>query len=601
MAPIIGIDLGTSNTCFAFHDGSRVVIVPAVDGKNTMPSVVHRSAEGKWTVGAPAQRYMGTQPERTFAAVKRLLGRRLLPQELAAVQSRFGFRLELSPERELLAALDQEKFRLEEIQAVLLSEVKTRASEVTGEDVREAVLTVPAFFSERQRQSMRDAGRIAGLTVRKIVSEPTAAAVAYGLGRGADKRVLVYDLGGGTFDITVIDARDGSFTVVATDGDTQLGGEDFDNQLVDYLAEQFLKKYPGADLRTDPASRSRLKEAAEHAKCELSTSKQSRVNLPFITVVNNQPVHLESEITRNLLEGLTESLIFRAMKIVSRVLESHQLKKENIDEILLVGGMTRMPKVIASVEKILGRAPSRGLNPDEAVAAGAATIGQWISAGGQNRKLTDVVPLPLGLTAAGNKMNVIIERNTPMPVAAKKIFTTSRDNQEKIKIHVRQGEHPEATQNELLSAFNLLLASPGPKGQAKIEVEFRLDESGILVVTAHDTASGKKQEVVIEPSAENEIAGVTDNIQSVKERLAKFGVIRKKLEHVEELLRSFSGNINRKDREPVEEKLLRARGAIVLNDLVRAEQLVHQLEESATALYQQITGQRAATPGVTAQ
>ncbi len=589
MAPILGIDLGTSNTCFGFHDGSKVVIIPAVDGKNVTPSAVHRSPEGKWTIGAPALRYLGTQPERTFIAVKRLVGRRILPKELDAIQHRFGFKLGVGPERDIVALVDNEQLRLEEIQAVLLAEVKTRASEVIGEEVRDAVLTVPAFFTEKQRLALKDAGRIAGLTVRKIVSEPTAAAVAYGLGRGANKRVLVYDLGGGTFDITVIDAKDNSFSVVATDGDTQLGGEDFDNAIVDYLAEQFLKKYPGVDLRKDPASRARLKEAAEHAKCELSTAKHSSINLPFITVINAQPVHYEGELTRTMLEGLTEMLILRATKIVERVISGPGFKKESIDEILLVGGMTRMPKVAASVERILGRAPSKGLNPDEAVAVGAATIGQWITDARQSRKLVDVVPLPLGLTAAGNKMSVLVERNTPMPVTTTKIFTTSRDNQEKIKIHVRQGEHPEAAQNELLSAFNLLLGTPGPKGQAKIEVEFKLDESGILIVTAHDTATGKKQEVVIESSSENDVAGISDNLQSAKERIARIGALRKQLEHIEELMRSFASSISRKDRDQLEEKLRRARGAIVLNDLVRVENFVKGAEDAVGKIYQQLS------------
>lgn len=581
MAPIIGIDLGTSNTCFGFHDGSKVTIVTAIDGKNTMASAVHRSPDGTWTVGAPALRYIGTQPDRTFVAVKRLVGRRILPKELEAIQNRFGYKLAVGPERDILAVIDSEKLRLEEIQAVLLAAVKNRATEVVGEEIRETVLTVPAFFTEKQRQALRDAGRIAGLTVRKIVSEPTAAAVAYGHGRGANKRVLVYDLGGGTFDITVIDTKDNNFTVVATDGDTQLGGEDFDNALVDYLAGQFQKKYPAVDLRKDPASRSRLKEAAEHAKCELSTAKQSLINLPFITVIDGQPVHLETEVTRNLFEGLTDMLILRASKVVERVLSSHNLKKEAIDEILLVGGMTRMPKVAASVEKILGRAPSKGLNPDEAVAIGAATIGRWLTETGQNRKLTDVVPLPLGITAAGNKMSVLIERNSPMPATAKKIFTTSRDNQERIKIHVRQGEHPEATQNELLGAFNLLLASPGPKGQSKIEVDFQLDESGILKVSAHDTAGGSRQEVVIEPASESDAGGVADDIASVKARVVRFGELRKKLEHVEELLRTVGANTPRKLRDEIEDKVRRARAGIVLNDMVRAEKLVQDAEAAA--------------------
>lgn len=588
MAPIIGIDLGTSNTCFAFHDGGKVTVVPAVDGKNTMPSVVHRTTDGKWITGAPALRYLGTAPERTFTAVKRLVGRRFLPQELAAVQPQFGYRLVSGPDREPLAEVNGERLRLEEIQAVLLSEVKSRASDVAGEEVREAVLTVPAFFTEKQRAALRDAGRIAGLLVRKIVSEPTAAAVAYGLGRGANKRVLVFDLGGGTFDITVIEAKEGNFTVIATDGDTQLGGEDFDNRLVDYLADLFLKKYPGIDLRKDPASRARVKEAAERAKCELSTAKQSAINLPFITVIDGQPVHFEGEVTRSLLEGTTDMLVLRAVKIVERVLASQNLKKENLDEILMVGGMTRMPKILATAEKVLGRPPSRGVNPDEAVAIGAATIGQWISEAGSRHRLTDVVPLPLGLTAAGNRMSVLIDRNTPTPAEAKKIFTTSRDGQDRIKIHVRQGEHPEATQNELLGAFNLMLSEPGPKGTAKIEVEFRLDDSGILTVAAHDTATGSKQEVVIEPGGETDTSGVADNFESARNRMARFGAIRKQLEQVEELIRSFSQNIQKKDRDDIEEKLRRARAAIVLNDLARAETLVKSVGDAAMKFYERL-------------
>ncbi|MCW5827691.1 MAG: Hsp70 family protein [Deltaproteobacteria bacterium] len=588
MAPIIGIDLGTSNTCFAFHDGGKVTVVPAVDGKNTMPSVVHRTTDGKWITGAPALRYLGTAPERTFTAVKRLVGRRFLPQELAAVQPQFGYRLVSGPDREPLAEVNGERLRLEEIQAVLLSEVKSRASDVAGEEVREAVLTVPAFFTEKQRAALRDAGRIAGLLVRKIVSEPTAAAVAYGLGRGANKRVLVFDLGGGTFDITVIEAKEGNFTVIATDGDTQLGGEDFDNRLVDYLADLFLKKYPGIDLRKDPASRARVKEAAERAKCELSTAKQSAINLPFITVIDGQPVHFEGEVTRSLLEGTTDMLVLRAVKIVERVLANQNLKKENLDEILMVGGMTRMPKILATAEKVLGRPPSRGVNPDEAVAIGAATIGQWISEAGSRHRLTDVVPLPLGLTAAGNRMSVLIDRNTPTPAEAKKVFTTSRDGQDRIKIHVRQGEHPEATQNELLGAFNLMLSEPGPKGTAKIEVEFRLDDSGILTVAAHDTATGSKQEVVIEPGGETDTSGVADNFESARNRMARFGAIRKQLEQVEELIRSFSQNIQKKDRDDIEEKLRRARAAIVLNDLARAETLVKSVGDAAMKFYERL-------------
>lgn len=571
---VLGIDLGTTNTCVAVWEGDKPRVISSVDGTNTIPSAVALTDSGEWLVGPAALRQRVAKPTRTVTEGKRLLGRGA--DEITKLQPLYPF--ELTPHKGNVGVkIDGKEYSIPELSAVVLDHVKDRAEKVMGTAITEAVITVPAHFNERQRQATRDAGLIAGLKVRKIISEPTAAAVAYGMGRGEGKKVLVFDLGGGTFDVTVIEVKGKSFKVLATGGDAKLGGADFDTLLVNFLADQFKKDHPGTDPREVPESLSRLQEAAEKAKCELSTTIQSPINLPFIAVVDGRPAHLETTVNRAFFEQLSGPLIARCLAAMKGTLTEAKLKFGQIGEVLLVGGMTRMPKVAAEVQSLTGKPPSKGINPDEAVAMGAATVGQWITEDA-GEQLIDVVPLPLGLTLSGGRFGELVKKNTPLPVKVTKPYTTSKDKQRKIKIHVRQGESENAKENVLLGAFNLLLADEQPKGKPKVEVTFELDRDGILNVTAEDKRAGKRGKVLIRPQ-EDEAIGIEEEIRRAEVNTAAFEKAKKELAAVESLFKQLGGNLSAAERADVDEKMRALRSAIVEQNLPEVSKLLPQVTE----------------------
>ncbi len=568
---VLGIDLGTTNTCVAVLEGDRARVVETADGTTTMPSALALGPEAQWLVGASALRQRATRAKETVVGAKRLLGRPA--EDIPLLQKDYPF--ELVPHGGSVGVrLGGVLYSVPELSAVVLENVRQRAEAVLGQSVKDCVITVPAYFNERQRQATRDAGLIAGFRVLKILSEPTAAAVAYGSGRGANKRILVFDLGGGTFDVTIIEAVEKRFRVLATGGDTRLGGQDFDRLLVDVLAADF-QKQTGVDPRTVPASLGRLQEAAERSKCELSTTVQSLVNLPFLAIVEGQPRHLERQLNRALLEQLAQPLIARCLETVKKTIAEAKVQLSQIDEVLFVGGMTRMPKIAEEVTKSTGKPPSKAINPDEAVAMGAALVGSWI-AEEKAGELIDVVPLPLGLTLAGNKMGVLIEKNTPLPATAAKLYTTSKDAQTKIKIHVRQGESEEAKGNALLGAFNLLLAEPQPKGKPQIEVTFELDANGILAVTAEEKGAGKRGKVLIRPQADYG-AGVEEDFQQATEHAAEFIKAKADLVQVERLFAGLGHGLAPADRARIDEKLRALRAAILAEKLEETRRLLPEV------------------------
>lgn len=591
MPVVLGIDLGTTNTCMAFVEGGRPRLVQQADGTNTVPSAVAVGSDvGDWLVGHTALRQRVAKPGQTIVGAKRLIGR--TADEVQRLQSEYAFKL-VGHKGSVGIDIQQNIFSVPEISAVVLEDQRQRAEDVIGQKIRDVVIAVPAHFNERQRQATRDAGLIAGLRVVKIISEPTAAAVAYGLGRGEGKRVLVFDLGGGTFDVTVIEVEGKKFQVRATGGDARLGGQDFDKLLVDYLADQFIQKH-GEDPRAEPQSLSRLQEAAEKAKCELTTAFESPVNLPFLYQVNGQPAHLEATISRGLLEQLAQPLIARTIKATKQTLEDAGLKISEIDEVLLVGGMTRMPKIQQEVARLTGKEPSKAINPDEAVAIGAGVVGQWISEEAAG-KLIDVVPLPLGLTLAGHKMGVLIEKNTPLPARATKQYTTSRDEQQKIKVHVRQGESENAKENVLLGAFNLLLADAQPKGKPRIDVTFELDENGILHVTAEETGAGRRGRVMIRP--QSDYGGVEEDFAAAQQKAAAFDKARKQLAQVEALFDQLGRLLSSAERSAVESKLRTLRSAILSEDVETSRRLLPEVNQLATSYMERLRSGSAAGGG----
>ncbi|MCB0218408.1 MAG: Hsp70 family protein [Chrysiogenetes bacterium] len=582
---VLGIDLGTTNTCVAVWEAGKPRVISSVDGTNTIPSAVALTDSGEWLVGSAALRQRVAKPTRTVTEAKRLLGRGA--DEIARLQPIYPFTL--APHKGNVGVkIGEKEYSIPELSAVVLDHVKERAEKVLGVPIKEAVITVPAHFNERQRQATRDAGLIAGLKVRKIISEPTAAAVAYGMGRGEGKKVLVFDLGGGTFDVTVIHVKDKSFKVLATGGDAKLGGADFDTLLVDFLVDQFIKQHPGVDPRQVPESLSRLQEAAEKAKCELSTTVQSPINLPFIAVVNGQPAHLETTVNRAFFEQLAHPLIARCITAMKNTLGDAKLKFMDINEVLLVGGMTRMPKIAAEVQTLTGKPPSKGINPDEAVAVGAATVGQWIAEDAK-QELIDVVPLPLGLTLSGGRFGVLVQKNTPLPVKVTKPYTTSKDKQRKIKIHVRQGESEEAKENILLGAFNLILADEQPKGKPKIEVTFELDKDGILNVTAEDKQAGKRGKVLIRPQ-EDEAIGIEEEIRKAEVDTAAFDKAKKELAAVEGLFAQLGGGISGAERADIDGKLRALRSAIVEQNLPEVNKLLPEVTQLGAAHMAKLRG-----------
>lgn len=500
MSKVIGIDLGTTNSCVAVLEGGEPKVIPNTEGSRTTPSVVAFTKDDERIVGQVAKRQAVTNPQNTVFSVKRFMGRRY--EEVAQEIERVSYQVVTGPNQEAKIRIGDEEYAPLELSAMTLRKMKETAEAYLGESVSQAVITVPAYFNDAQRQATKDAGRIAGLEVLRIINEPTAASLVYGLDKKSDEKIAVYDLGGGTFDISILEIGDGVFEVKSTNGDTHLGGDDFDQCIVDWLAEEFLNDN-GIDLRKDPMALQRLKEAAEKAKCELSTALQSEVNLPFITADASGPKHMTITLTRAKLEQLTMNLIERTIEPCRQAMADAELSPSEIDEIVLVGGQTRMPKVQEMVEQLFAKAPHKGVNPDEVVAIGAAVQAGVLSGdeGVKDVLLLDVTPLSLGIETLGQVFTRLIERNTTIPTKKTQIFSTAADNQEAVNIHVLQGEREMAVYNRTLGRFDLVGIPPAPRGVPQIEVTFDIDANGIVHVSAKDLGTGKEQKIRIESSS----------------------------------------------------------------------------------------------------
>ncbi|MEX2352028.1 MAG: molecular chaperone DnaK [Balneolaceae bacterium] len=499
MGKIIGIDLGTTNSCVSVMEGNEPVVIQNSEGGRTTPSVVAFSKDGERLVGAPAKRQAITNPEKTLSSIKRFMGRKF--DEVKNEIGQVSYKVVKADDGTARVKIDDRLYAPQEISAMILQKMKQTAEEYLGEKVTEAVITVPAYFNDAQRKATQEAGQIAGLEVKRIINEPTAASLAYGLDKKeTDQTVVVYDLGGGTFDVSILDLGDGVFEVKSTSGDTHLGGDDFDQRIIDYLADEF-KKSEGVDLRKDPMAMQRLKDSAEKAKIELSSSQKTNVNLPFITATDSGPKHLNIDVTRAKFEQLIDDLVKRTIEPCKKAMKDAGLKASGIDQVILVGGSTRIPKIQEVVKEFFGKDPSKGVNPDEVVSVGAAIQGGVLAGDVEDVVLLDVTPLTLGIETLGGVMTKLIESNATIPTSKTEVFSTAADNQGSVEIHVLQGERAKAADNRTLGRFHLDGIPPAPRGVPQIEVTFDIDANGVLNVSAKDKGTGKEQSIRIEQSS----------------------------------------------------------------------------------------------------
>ena len=596
MSKIIGIDLGTTNSCVAVVEGQQPKVIENSEGGRTTPSVIAYTDGDEVLVGTPAKRQAVNNPEKTLYAIKRLIGRRFSDDVVKKDADMVPYKIIKADNGDAWVGVDDKKLAPPQVSAEILKKMKKTAEDYLGTDVKEAVITVPAYFNDSQRQATKDAGKIAGLEVKRIINEPTAAALAYGLDKGkGDSVIAVYDLGGGTFDISIIEISevDGEhqFEVLSTNGDTFLGGEDFDLRLIDFFVEEF-KKDSGFDLKSDPLALQRLKEAAEKAKIELSSSEQTEVNLPYITADASGPKHFVQKITRAKLESLVEDLVDRSISPLETALKDAKLTKDKIDDILLVGGQTRMPLVQKKVQDFFGKEPRKDLNPDEAVAIGAAIQGSVLSGDTKDVLLLDVTPLTLGIETLGGVATPLIEKNTTIPTQKSQVFSTAEDNQTAVTVHVIQGERKQAAQNKSLGQFNLTDIPPAARGMPQIEVSFDLDANGILNVSAKDKNSGKEQSIVIKASSglsDEDIEKMVKDAEANAEDDAKFEELVKVKNNADMLCHATRKTVSDSGDKLSDEEKEQIEVAVKgLEDAVKAEN-VEQIEEATKALNDVLT------------
>jgi len=528
MAKIIGIDLGTTNSCVAVMEGNEPVVIQNAEGGRTTPSVVAFTKDGERLVGAPAKRQAITNPGKTISSIKRFMGR--MYNEVSEESKQASYEVAKGDDGTARVKIDDRLYAPQEISAMVLQKMKQTAEEYLGEKVTEAVVTVPAYFNDAQRKATQEAGKIAGLEIKRIINEPTAASPAYGLDKkDTDQTIIVYDLGGGTFDVSVLELGEGVFEVKSTSGDTQLGGDDFDQRLIDFFAAEF-KQQEGIDLKNDPMALQRLKDAAEKAKIELSSSQKTNVNLPFITATDTGPKHLNIDLTRSKFEQLVDDLVKRTITPCEIALKEAGLSKTEVDQVILVGGSTRIPKIQETVKEFFGKDPSKGVNPDEVVAVGAAIQGGVLSGDVEDVVLLDVTPLTLGIETLGGVMTKLIDSNTTIPTSKKEVFSTAADQQSSVEIHILQGERTRAQDNRTLGRFHLDGIPPAPRGIPQIEVTFDIDANGVLNVSAKDKGTGKEQSIRIESSSGLSDAEIEKMKQAAEEHAEEDKKVREKIE-----------------------------------------------------------------------
>ncbi len=607
MSKVIGIDLGTTNSCVAVLESGDAKVIENAEGNRTTPSVVGFTKEGERPVGQVAKRQAITNPQNTIFSIKRFMGRKF--NEIGDDASRVPYTLKADKDGDVAVNIEGKDYSSPEISAMVLRKMKETAEAYLGEEVTKAVITVPAYFNDSQRQATADAGKIAGLEVERIINEPTAASLAYGLQSEGDKKIAVYDLGGGTFDISILEIGDGVFEVKSTNGDTHLGGDDFDQAVIDWMAQEFLSSQ-GIDLRNDEMALQRLKEAAETAKCELSSTLQTDINLPFITVDASGPKHLNLTLTRAKLEQITDDLVQRSLEPCRQALADAEMQPSEIEEVILVGGQTRMPKVQEAVEQLFGKEPHKGVNPDEVVAIGAAIQG-GVLAGDEEVKdilLLDVTPLSLGIETLGGMFTRLIDRNTTIPTKKSNIFTTPENNQTSVDVHVLQGEREQAVYNKTIGRFRLSELPPAPRGVPQIDVTFDIDANGILNVSAKDTATGKEQKITITASSGLSEAEIEQMMKDAEAHAEEDKQKREEVEarnqadslvyETEKNLGEFGDKVDDASKEKVNAAVARVKQALEADNHAKIQSATDELtqvwHEVSAQMYQQAAG---ADPG----